>query len=73
MAPEVVIGNYNNKCDVWSIGIILYFLAYDCLPFEGDSDKEIINAMWMYHFLVNNVTGDSASENHITFYLLATF
>lgn len=41
MAPEVQFHNnnvlkYNNKCDVWSLGVILHELIYDYHPFNYD-------------------------------------
>ncbi len=35
-------GTYNEKCDIWSVGIILYILFVGNPPFEGKDDKEII-------------------------------
>jgi len=34
MAPEILEGHkYNNKCDIWSLGIMLYELIEGSTPF----------------------------------------
>jgi len=41
VAPEVIRGSYNEKCDVWSCGSILFVLLSGQAPFDGDKDDDI--------------------------------
>ena len=41
IAPEVIRGEYNEKCDIWACGIIFYILLCGYPPFNGDNDEEI--------------------------------
>jgi len=42
MAPEVLIGECDCKCDIWSIGVVLYMLITGKPPFQGETPGEII-------------------------------
>jgi calcium-dependent protein kinase len=42
LAPEVVKGNYDHQCDIWSCGIIMYLLLCGSPPFLGHNEKDIM-------------------------------
>ena len=42
IAPEVIRMDYNEKCDIWSCGIILYILLCGYPPYTGKNEKEIM-------------------------------
>ena len=45
IAPEVISQNYDEKCDIWSCGIILFILLCGYPPFNGPSSSDIYSAI----------------------------
>ena len=43
IAPEVLKRKYNEKCDLWSCGIIMYILLTGKPPYSGNTPKEILS------------------------------
>ena len=41
IAPEVLNKKYDFKCDLWSVGVIMYVLLTKKIPFHGQSDKDL--------------------------------
>ena len=42
MAPELIEGLYNEKCDVWSAGVVLYSMITKTFPYGGGCDEVIM-------------------------------
>ena len=54
VAPEVLLKKYNEKCDIWSAAVILYILLSGEIPFNGDNDREIYDAISNYKYNFNS-------------------
>ena len=54
LAPEVIHGSYNNKCDIWSCGVIMYALLSGYFPFNGESSEEIMSKILKGKFVFTN-------------------
>lgn len=42
VAPEVIAKNYDQRADIWSLGVLLHVIVSASPPFGGDDDKEIL-------------------------------
>ena len=61
MAPEVINGKYDEKCDMWSIGVMLYIMLCGSPPFNG-SDDQIINKVKKEPLVFRGQVWQSISE-----------
>jgi calcium-dependent protein kinase len=76
IAPEVLEMNYNEKCDVWSCGVILYILLGGYPPFAGRTDHEILAKVKSAEFNfehINWVSVSTDAKNLISYMLKKDF
>ena len=65
IAPEVINGKYNEKCDVWSAAVILYILLSGSPPFTGNNDKEIFKKIISFNYDFPNSKWNNISKSAI--------
>jgi calcium-dependent protein kinase len=44
-APEVLNGNYDSRCDIWSLGVLCYMLLSGSPPFYGKTVEDVYNSI----------------------------
>lgn len=57
MSPEILEQNYNEKCDIWALGVLLYMVLIGVPPFysESDNDEEVYSKIKKYEYSFTNV------------------
>lgn len=62
MAPEVLQKKYDEKCDIWSCGVILYILLSGELPFKGKSKEIILSKIQAGQYSLEGPVWDKVSS-----------
>ena len=65
IAPEVLTSSYDEKCDIWSVGVLMYIMLSGKPPFDGIDDKEIIKRVKKGDIHVNNIEWKKKSRDAI--------
>jgi calcium-dependent protein kinase len=65
IAPEVLKKHYNEKCDVWSCGVIMYILLSARPPFGGEDDNEIMERVATGKYDLESPPFNKLSKNSI--------
>ena len=61
IAPEVLLGKPFDpyKSDIWSCGVVLYFMLSGIVPFKGDNDYELNNNIILGNFpSIDNISNE---------------
>ena len=63
-SPEVLANYYNESCDIWSCGVLMYCLLSGYFPFRGEDEDEVTSKILSgkYEFdieIFNNVSDEA--------------
>ncbi|KAL8264763.1 hypothetical protein R6Q59_022893 [Mikania micrantha] len=62
VAPEVLLGGYSEKVDIWSAGVVLHALLVGLLPFGGNSVNTVFEAVKNVSINFQDKLWDSISQ-----------
>ena len=63
ISPEVLAGNYDVSCDMWSAGCMLYILLCGYPPFYGDNNQEILQMVQRGNYEFDGEEWDTISAD----------
>ena len=61
--PEVLKRSYNKKCDMWSLGVIIFTLLTGRFPFENDNVMKIFKAILKKNVKISFSEKENISPN----------
>ncbi|CAD8110074.1 unnamed protein product [Paramecium sonneborni] len=62
IAPEVLNRKYDEKCDIWSCGVILYILLCGFPPFDGKTEEKIMEKVKKGVFSFESIEWEDVSK-----------
>ena len=65
-APDIFKGQYDEKCDIWSFGVLLYTLLTATFPFRGENRQETVSLIqkgkFTFHSPIWNKISNEAKQ-----------
>jgi calcium-dependent protein kinase len=63
VAPQVLEGRYDQSCDIWSCGVIMFVLLCGYPPFYGENDNQVLQEVKRANLKFDPVDWKSVSED----------
>jgi len=62
-SPQVIAGQYDESCDLWSCGVIMYVLLAGKPPFQGKTDAEVMDRVKRGNYTFKGSVWQSVSDS----------
>jgi len=63
LAPEVLEGDYDEKCDMWSFGVIIYVLLCGIFPFKGRDEDDTLQLIHAGEYSMDGEVWSNISDD----------